>query len=419
MYVKCSALYVGQGAANLIEIYENKGDQRAAGLILIDFGSAGKKGRPAGGTRGNEDEPNRCFSLDAISDVLDKNTKKLDLLILSHLDEDHINMIPTLIEEGRLLRIDSTIIGGTNRGISDRIHPFRKGSRMKTDVSPLVAKLAKTVTGVCGDIRIFTADDGYLDCDQSIYKKEIRGESFTLKLLANRSTPSVKGASEFINSNSSVTVGEYRGAGKHYALIFPGDATSDTFRFINRRFADPQKRAKYTFLNAEKKILIMPHHSALRTACDGEKIKKDIKLEDQLSETRYFADTVQPSCIYASAHYNAKRYFHPNLNSLGVFAGHTENADKHHVFGFELQMKGGYPYCKEKRYKPNYDLKTEDCTKRTYTSHSIQETISAESASYNGVADHRITTLPQNHHVFGNLACEIDQGVLNCVYNVL
>lgn len=247
MYVKCSALYVGQGAANLIEIYENKGDQRAAGLILIDFGSAGKKGRPAGGTRGNEDEPNRCFSFDYISDVLYRNMKKLDLLILSHLDEDHINMVPGLIEEERLSEIGSTIIGGTNRGISDRVHPFRKGSRMRTNVSPLVSKLAKTVTGVCGDIRIFTADDGYLDCDQSIYTKEIGGERFTLKLLANRSTPSVKGASEFINSNSSVTVGEYRGGGKHYALIFPGDATSDTFRFINRRFADPQKRKNIHF----------------------------------------------------------------------------------------------------------------------------------------------------------------------------
>lgn len=417
--MKCSALYVGQGAANLIEIYENKGDQKAAGLILIDFGSAGKKGRPAGGTRGNEDEPNRCFSFDYISDVLDKNMKKLNLLILSHLDEDHINMIPDLIEEKRLSKIGRTIIGGTNRGISDRIHPFRKGSRMKTNVSPLVSKLARSVTGVCKDIRLFTADDGYLDCDQSIFKKEIRGESFTLKLLANRSTPSVKGASEFINSNSSVTVGEYRGAGKHYALIFPGDATSDTFRFINGRFADPTKKAKYTFLNAEKKILIMPHHSALRTACNGEKIIKDIKLEEQLSETKYFADTVCPSCIYASAHYDAKRYFHPNLNSLGVFERHTEDADSHHVFGFELQMDGGYPLCREKRYKPKYNLKTTDCKKRTYTSHSVQESISVMSASYNGTGLHRITTLSQKHHVFGSLVCDIDQGAINCVYNTL
>lgn len=419
MYVKCSALYVGQGAANLIEIYKNKGDQRAAGLILIDFGSAGKKGSTTGGTSGKEDEPNHCFSFDYISDVLYKNTQKLDLLILSHLDEDHINMIPDLIEEKRLSKIDSTIIGGTNRGISDRIHPFTKGSRMKKNVSPLVSKLARAVTGVCGDIRLFTADDGYLDCDQSIYTKKIGGEQFTLKLLANRSTPSVKGASEFINSNSSVTVGEYRGAGKHYAFIFPGDATSDTFRFINRRFKDPKKRAKYTFLNAEKKILIMPHHSALRTACNGEKIKRDIKLEEQLSETKYFADTVCPSCIYASAHYNAKRYFHPNLNSLGVFEKHTEDADSHHVFGFELQMDGGYPQCREKRYKPKYNLKTTDCKKRTYTSHSVQEPISVASASYNGAAAHRITTLSKKHHVFGNLVCEIDQGKINCAYNPL
>lgn len=419
MYVKCSALYVGQGAANLIEIYGKKGDQGAAGLILIDFGSAGKKGCPAGGTSGKEDEPNRCFSFDYISDVLDKNDKKLDLLILSHLDEDHINMVPRLIEEKRLVKIDRTIIGGTNRGITGRFHPFAKGSRMKKDVPPLVAKLAETVTGVCVDIRIFTADDGYLDCDHNIYQKEIGGESFTLKLLANRSTPSVKGASEFINSNSSVTVGEYMSAREHYALIFPGDATSDTFQFINRRFQDSNKRAKYTFLNADKKILIMPHHSALRTACEGERIKKGIRLEDQLSATRYFAETIQPTCIYASAHYNAKRYFHPNLNALGVFAKYTKEADSHHVFGFELQMDQEYPRCKDNQFKPAYDLKTADCVKQTYTSHSVQESISVESASYNGRGAHRITTLPGKQHVFGSLICEIDQGVINCVYNLL
>lgn len=419
MYIKCSALYVGQGAANLIEIYENKKDQSAAGLILIDFGSAGKKGCPTGGTRGKEDEPNHCSSFDYISGVLDKNSNKLNLLILSHLDEDHINMVPTLIEENRLSKIDSTIIGGTNRGISDRLHPFRKGSRMKTDVSPLVAKLAKTVTGVCGDIRIFTADDGYLDCNQNIYRKEIGGESFTLKLLANRSTPSVKGSSEFINSNSAVTVGEYRGKRKHYALIFPGDATSDTFQFIGQRFADPSKKAKYTFLEAEKKILIMPHHSALRTACNGEKIKKGIKLEEQLSATRYFAETIQPTCIYASAHYKAKRYFHPNLNVLGVFAEYTEEADSHHVFGFELQMDQGYPCCRDNKFKTTYDLKTVACEKRTYTSHSVQDSISVKSASYNGTDSCRITTLPGKQHVFGNLICEIDQGTINCVYEPL
>lgn len=163
----------------------------------------------------------------------------------------------------------------------------------------------------------------------------------------------------------------------------------------------------------------MPHHAALRTACDGEKIKRDRTLEDQLSETRFFADTVQPSCVYASAHYNAKRYFHPNLNSLGVFAGYTENADSHHVFGFGLQMDGEYPKCKENRYRPGYDLQTVDCRKRTYTSHSIQEPISVKSALYNGAAGHRITTLPQKHHVFGNLVCEIGRGAINCAYHPL
>lgn len=415
MYIKCSALYVGQGAANLIEVYENETDSKAKSLILIDYGSAGKEGGPGGGTGDKTDEPDKEPAYTAIAEALYKNQGKLDLLILTHLDEDHINKVPDLVAGGDLKQIDRTIIGGTDRGISATSHPFRKNSRMRKHVSGVVRRLAKSIVDICNDIRIFTGDDGYLDTKDVIYDEG--AGRFVLKLLANRSTPGVKGTSEYINSNSSVIVAEYKDCGVHYAMIFPGDATSDTFRFINRRFADPLKRVKYGFLNASKKIVAVPHHGALKTACDSQRIKKNIKLDSQLAEAKKFASALAPTHVYVSAHYRAKHYFHPNKNTLELYLGKVENAPTHNVFCFSLKLDAnGCPECTMKVFSPKYDLVTQACDKQLYCAHSIAEQVSIRSASYYGGGSHKITALSGKSHIFGSFVCEIRGSGIQCAY---
>lgn len=414
MYIKFSALYVGQGAANFIEVYENKGDTRALSLILIDFGSAGKAGSASGGSRGNEDEPNRLASMEYIVGILSQNEGNLNLLILTHLDEDHINLVPDLVSEGGLLSVDKTIIGGTNSGITSKIHPFKKDSRMRKNVSRAVRTLAQAVVSICNNIQIFTADDGYLDTNDNIHNVENSAgdASLSFKLLANRSTPGIKGASEYINSNSSVTVAEYRGAGKHYAVIFPGDATADTFDFINKRFV--KHRAQYSFLEAEKRVIIMPHHSSIKTACRGEVIKKNEKLSSQMSVTKTFADYINPTCVYTSAHYRAKRYYHPNRDSLALFSSNAETDTVHNVFGFKLRMACGYPYSDVKKFSPKYTLGTENYAKKVYTSHTICESIADHPVAYNGRGANGIGSYSGKTHMFCDLVCEIDGAVMTC-----
>lgn len=413
MYVKSCALYIGQGAANLIEVYANKGDAQPHDLILIDFGSAGKKG--GGGT---VNEPGSFAARDYLKRVLDSNHGELDLLIMSHLDEDHINEVAPLKEARTLKKINKTIIGGTNSGITDTRHPFQKNSKMTAHVNRVVKRLAQAVTGICDKICIFTANDGYLDQGGNIYEVTIGDASLVLKLLANRSTPGIKGASEFINSNSSVSVVEYMDrAGHHYALIFPGDATADTFAFINKRFRDDTKRSSYSFLNASEKILILPHHGALKTACNAQTIKKNVKLSEQLAETKYFADAIQPTAVYASAHYNAKRYFHPSLSSMGLFVEHMPDiAAGHKVLGYELKLDNDFPLSTGKQFTPKYDLKTVDCTRRAYTAHTIEADIDIKFASYAARGDMHIGDFAGSTHTFGNLVCEIDAGNIDINY---
>ena len=427
MYIKVTGLYIGQGMSNLIEIYETKNDAAGEnptfkGLILIDCGSAGKEGK-AGGA---ENEPNTPIALDYLTKKITQNHGTLTAIILSHLDDDHINKIAVLIGEGdsRILKkVEHTLIGGTHKSFKTDDNIFRN-STCNVGLSSVARKMAEGLKKVCSDFQIFSITDTYIqkECTFLELKGNTPADTIGIRLLANRSLPTSSANNDlFINGNSAFVIAEYiHPGGAHFAFMFAGDATMDTFTYMNKRLTTYQ--ANYTFLNASERVLMLPHHGAIRTACDTGKITGTKPLANQLNAARTFANTVKATHVYASAHYNARRFFHPNLNILELFSRNTEAAPSHENLGFFVRLKDGVPCTgAEHGFTPSYGMRSVTSSTASYTSHTLltppnETPLYADFVSYNSPPNDRfqITNLPDKTHQFNSFVCEIDNGVISC-----
>lgn len=425
MYIKVSGLYIGQGMANLVEVYENRADAglpapRIKGLVLLDCGTMGREGRPGG----HVNEPDSPIAVNYIKKKIEQNNGKLDALVLSHLDADHINKIIELTgrnQDGVLKSIGRTLVGGTVKAFNPLDNSF-VGGRRTAGLSLAARRMAEAVRKISGRVSIFSITDGYVqkDCDFLKFAGDPSGfgDELQFRLLANRSLPALKAGDDlFINGNSAVVVAEYSGGGKHYAFLFPGDATADTYEYLNRRIEKYEDR--YTFLTAANRVLMLPHHGAVRTACKGGKISNGETLEQQLQEAEGFAEKIKATHVYASAHYNARCYAHPNLDILDLFAGYAQAAAEHETFGFRVRKSAdGKPIGVKDGTGVSYGLYAVCADKETYTAHALQkkpeeQRFSAELATYAGTYGGRatvITDMPEKEHKFYSLVCSIENG---------
>lgn len=433
MYIKVTGLYIGQGMSNLVEVYETKANATAAnpkfkGLVLIDCGTFGKDGKPARAAN----EPGSAIALDYIQRKIRQNKGALTALILSHLDQDHINKVIKLTGEnkdGPLQKIGLVLIGGTAKSFNAKKNIFI-GTAGTAGLSAIARKMAEALKKICTNIRIFSVTDGYVQKDCNFL--EFQGtaaahkDRLQFRVLANRSLPALKTSDDlFINGNSAVIIAEYtHPQGRHVAFLFTGDATEDTFAYMNKRLA--KYRTKYTFLGATKKVLMLPHHGAVRTACPGGKITNRDTLADQLTEATDFANTVSATHVFASAHYNAKRFAHPNMDVFDLFSAHADAAAVHENFGFRVRVNGvGIPVSGSARgFSPSYGLFTVSSAKEAYTAHTIRTRtqppppdppFSKPLVSYQSTKGgaFRITDLPAENHQFYSLVSEIDNGVFS------
>lgn len=431
MYIKVTGLYIGQGMSNLVEVYENKADATAAnpvfkGLVLIDCGTFGKDGKP-GPAR---NEPDRPIALDYIERKIRQNKGTLTALILSHLDQDHINKIIRLTGEnkdGPLQKIGIVLIGGTAKQFDVKKNVF-SGNSGVAGLSAIARNMAAALKKICTNIRIFSITDGYVQKDCNFLKFQgttaPHKDELQFRLLANRSLPALKASDDlYINGNSAVLIAEYvHPQGAHFAFLFTGDATEDTFAYMNKRL--DEFRTKYTFLNATKKVLMLPHHGAVRTACHGGKMTSNSTLEDQLAQAIDFADTVEATHVFASAHYNARRFSHPNMDVFDIFSNHAEGDAAHENFGFQVRIdSAGVPVSGQpNRFSPSYGLLTTDSAQAAYTAHTIltptqppAPPFSKPLVSYTstkGGAFH-IDDLPTENHQFYSLVSEVDNGAFS------
>lgn len=350
MKVTSCSYYVGQGTANLIHLSYSGGVKN----ILIDCGSMGKA----------EKLPNST----AVDKIFAVTGKKLDYIIISHTDLDHINMIETLLQKG-IQEVEKVIIGGTPPGICSVADAMVKdaGKKIPLKLRQLFVALKKF-----GEEKIvFTATGDY--ATPILCEKEEDGQQFAIRLLACRSCMGIKKDATLINSNSVVAVCEYTNSrGETANICYGGDATVETFDYINKKIDQAVKSEDPTYeklIDNPNNVLIAPHHAALKTACSREIISFGTTLDGQLQGAKEFSGKIKACCVYASAYYRTY-HWHPCFDILDIYAQNvSEQNSKHNCAGFQMALKEGIP---QKGYPREY--KCASTTQNKYTSFAFADT---------------------------------------------
>lgn len=205
--VRVTMLAVGQGVSNLIEVYDNAG--RMEQLILIDCGGDGFE------------EAHVRSSTELILDAMraraqteEEYDRYLDLLIISHQDEDHHSIIKEILE--------TLEAEGQSIGIGKYLH-FRESYCL---LSGSYTGFAEKVRDCAEDIRIFP--------DGSAYAAGERQTNFytSEKICLARVYANARGGNSQ-NSVSAVIEADINdGSETYYKFLFPGDATSATMNCI-------------------------------------------------------------------------------------------------------------------------------------------------------------------------------------------
>ncbi len=307
--VRIRSFYVGFGSANVIEVNVDGTNH----YILLDFGTAGHA----------EETPNAPADT-AYTRIGAINGGIFHSLIFTHLDKDHITEVVKLIEGGLLRQAGNVYIGGTKshiRGFADipRINAAR--GRRGQFVPRLVRGLVER--NVCLQADIHFISDNIYQTPIIQFDDAAGAEKFSIKVLASRNC-TANDESIYINSNSAVLIAEYEAGGQSRSVCFTGDATNNTFVYINRKMA-AHIGTDYDELRnpAQSKAMIIPHHGSLKTACPEEKIVETRSIFDQLTECTDFGNMLSAKAGYVSAYYSTF-HAHPELLTMEAFCSHAD-----------------------------------------------------------------------------------------------
>lgn len=361
--VNTRSYYVGFGSANIIEVINNTDPPE---YILIDFGSSGYA---------------NCAKQRAYERIRAINDGRYKALIFTHLDSDHINMAIDLIEKGDLKQADMVYIGGT--GLSkNRVSQVPELDPVRESQSN--ASLLKLIRGLL-EKKVCEEKDIVFLCGSEYHKPLIfwesgDGDRFNLKVLASRSCLNKINVPSgiYVNSNSAVIVAEYENQGQTACICFAGDATCATFDYILNQ-VKVDKNSRYDPLKkAVESVLILPHHAALNTACQGMKIVANTVLTKKLKSLSGISALLHPTCVYASAFYR-KHKWHPCKNMMNVFTNVAAGAPTHKILTLECELDHN---GKTKDGMPR-DLICEDECRHVYTSHAYNRNFRIDNAAYN------------------------------------
>ncbi|MGW0748134.1 MBL fold metallo-hydrolase [Streptomyces sp. NPDC002587] len=297
-------LWCGQGMTTLVEIYDDGVEKDAADyLALIDCGGSPTYGKDA---------------VNLIKDKVAKRTttpKKLDLVVISHQDDDHNGLLGALGKELKTLdaRVGSVHIGGLSwiQGNKDSVTEFLAavkyaGGAVNFDAPAQTdypgGGVAPTHIAAHGDVK------------------------FRL-LISNLAVPNV--TDDIVRNGSSAVVVVDNGIN---TVVLPGDATFQTMLAINTRLGGAQ-------LTPQVLALEIPHHGALRTAVENYAKSGKKKTDFTWTIIDDFATKVmKPKNVGASAGpWNTDN--HPVQEVIDVFIGTTETVTAHTYVAFIFFQK--------------------------------------------------------------------------------
>lgn len=234
--VQITVLAVGQGMGNLIELYDNHGNLEK--LLLIDCGGGGKGSI--------EVRDSAFYILDAMArraQVLGRpaGIRSLDILIISHQDKDHHNIIKNMLNYA-------------NNNIEiERFIRFREAySTLQNSYHGFRTLVNNSLTATGGSF-IFRDGSGY----HAGFTQRFLSLSNNVKLIRIY-TNAVGG--DACNTVSAVLELRCNINGHIYRVIFPGDATLQTMQAVN----GIQLPAGYGC-----HVMSAPHHGSFTTCRDN------------------------------------------------------------------------------------------------------------------------------------------------------
>ncbi|MCE8005943.1 MBL fold metallo-hydrolase [Aestuariivita sp.] len=290
-------LDVGQGACNYVEIRDTTG--AVTHNMLIDLGT-------------NSQFAIATANVQWLIGKIEANNNYLDLLLLTHGDTDHYNLV-------------SRLLPAFGEPDHDKIGLVRYGGpRWRYGRGALIT----TLTAYTADIGGFAPCQSSFDPNTEAWAPiwpavPVDGEPRLQLILADTphphdpssmyETPRRTMNAEAINSKSVVTALQW----DDYWILATGDATSTTLAAINEHF-----ELAHTDDYPTTFMLTLPHHGSRKTTYDLKRAN-DLPDFDARWAVSDFLDLFKPITISISA--GEKRHHHPSLYMIRQFADALTN----------------------------------------------------------------------------------------------
>jgi beta-lactamase superfamily II metal-dependent hydrolase len=296
-------LWCGQGMANMVRVFKSEFTDPKTNpsdwLCVFDFGSGGlsESKKELGIT------PPVRFMMEQLK-LQQKagRTPQIDLLLISHQDRDHWQLLRELNEQIELEKmtviVARMILGGAN---------WRQSS---TDA---VMKFYNRVPDPKNNVNWYDSEySAYYDPKQPVRTLSI-GD---LKLSLLVTNVAANDTSDDIERNCSsavvlLTLPSLFGYG--YGFILPGDSTWETFERLKVIMEQwPTKPLPFIYAAS------VPHHGALRTMNRNNSV-----VAPDLQDLIWFTEYTRPSSVYASAgiHNTHSHPYRIVLETMGRYAG--------------------------------------------------------------------------------------------------
>ncbi|MFK0258316.1 hypothetical protein [Streptomyces sp. NPDC090445] len=287
-------LDVGQGSGNFLQVFDDK--DKLVGSVLLDLGSERKKadaGFP---------------SAEIVAGLL-SDSGTLDLVVLSHSDSDHINLIPELLSyfTASELTINTVVYGGdygryqkrSGTNILDQLDtymPVNSPDPLPPGFSAFFGNPKPAPNYTLGDLKLWILMANAAEPGQKKAKVALQAAYGTKRKAASDGYN--------VNTNSVVVLLAFRG----FQFVVTGDATGTTLYQINRVVSASVKKA---YLNAVA-MLTLPHHGSATTTFD---VRGGIDGEDNLTT---FVDNITPYSLTGSAD-KVRTFKHPSAKVMEFF----------------------------------------------------------------------------------------------------
>lgn len=236
MYVRFC--YVGHGAMNYIQIYDESNQNQVLGHFLVDAGST-------------DDKTDHTFlnqNLNYIKQEIGKNTAPV-IILITHIHEDHYCLLRDLTETIKD-RIECLCIGSVqsiDRDLSDPENILKRLWNLQDESKRIV------LGQITAPVEMFTLGDVQVYCLWNNYFTNITTKMVDYKCLYNRSG----------DTNRNENGAAFAFLCKSGAVVFSGDMTGDNFRQLQGGSILEKQIRKV--LGQKLVYMTVPHHGSLHS----------------------------------------------------------------------------------------------------------------------------------------------------------